>query len=145
MKTIKDYHDLYLKTDVCLLSDVFESFRKTCFKNYGLDPAHYYTAPGLSWDAAFKHTKAKIECFTDYEMVLFIEKGMRGGISQISHRYAKANNKYMGKDYDKSKKSSYIMYWDMNNLYGKAMIKFLPTGNYKWENVNKWNKKIWTI
>jgi len=87
-----NYHDLYVETDVPLLADVFENFRKVCEDKYGLDPAHYYSAPGLSWDALLKKTGVELELLTDLDMPLFIERGMRGGISIVSKRYAKANN-----------------------------------------------------
>ena len=79
-----EYHDLYLKCDILLLADVFENFRKTCLTYYGLDPLHYVTSPGLAWDAMFKMTKMNLDLITDIDMQLFIEKGMRGGISYIS-------------------------------------------------------------
>ena len=116
-QTLQDYHDLYLKSDVLLLADVFENFRKTCLKYYELDPCHYYTAPGLAWDACLKLTKQELQLLTDYDMLMMFEKGIRGGISHISKRYAEANNKYM-KDFDKTKPSTYIQYLDANNLYG---------------------------
>ena len=98
-KTLGDYHDLYVKTDVALLADVFENFRNLCQEQYGLDPAHYYTSPGLSWDALLKKTGVELELLTDLEMHLFVERGMRGGISMVSKRYAKANNPLVP-DYD---------------------------------------------
>lgn len=131
IKTLGDYSDLYLQTDILLLADVFENFRDSCLHLYGLDPAHYYTAPGFSWDAMLKYTKVNIELLTDIEMLLFVEKGIRGGISQCSKRYAKANNKYLP-DYDVMKPSSYIMYLDVNNLYGHAMMNSLPLNGFKW-------------
>jgi hypothetical protein len=88
MKTMRDYHDLYLKTDVLLLADVMENFRKVCRTNYGLDPLWYYTAPGLAWDATLKLTKVKLELISDPDMYLLIERGIRGGISTITKRHA---------------------------------------------------------
>ena len=131
LKSMGEYHDLYLKSDILLLTDVFENFRKTCLTYYGLDPLHYVTSPGLAWDAMLKMTKINLDLITDIDMQLFIEKGMRGGISYIAHRYAQANNKYM-KNYDPSKVSCYIPYLDANNLYGWAMSQPLPYRNFKW-------------
>jgi hypothetical protein len=95
MKTTRNYHDLYLKTDVLLLADVMKNFRKVCKTTYGLDPMWYYTAPGLAWDAALKLTGVELNLISDPDMYLFIEKGILGGISTITKRYAKANNKYI--------------------------------------------------
>ena len=131
LKNMGEYHDLYLQSDILLLADVFENFRKTCLEYYKLDPCHYFTSPGLSWDAMLKMTNIKLELITDIDMYLFIEKGMRGGVSYIANRYGKANNKYM-KEYDKNAPSKYIMYLDANNLYGWAMSQYLPTGGFKW-------------
>ena len=131
IRTLGEYHDLYLVRDVLLLTDVFENFRKTCMQYYKLDPCHYFTSPGLSWDAMLKMTNIKLELMTDIDMFQFIEKGMRGGVSYIANRYGNANNKYM-KEYDEKAPSKYIMYLDANNLYGWAMSQYLPTGNFKW-------------
>ena len=133
-KTLGDYHDLYVKTDVALLADVFENFRNLRQEQYGLDPAHYYTSPGLSWDALLKKTGVELDLFTDLEMYLFVERGMRGGISMVSKRYAKANNPLL-QDYDPSKPKIYIMDFDANNLYGWAMSKPLPKRDFKWKRV----------
>jgi len=137
MTTLGDYHDLYVKTDVLLLACVFESFRDICYKGYGLDCLHLYTAPGLSWEAALKMTGVKLELLTDIDIYQFIEKGLRGGISMISKRYAEANNPYMGDQYDESKPNSYIWYIDCNNLYGYAMSEPLPVDDFRWLNCNE--------
>ena len=115
MKNMSDYHDHYLKKDVLLLADIFEKFIDTCLKFYGLDPCHYFSSPGLSWDAMLKMTGVKLEKISDIDKYLFIEKGLRGGISYIAKKIAKAN-KYM-KNYDPKKLSKYISYLDRNNLY----------------------------
>ena len=134
MEHFQDYHNLYNKTDVLLLADVFESFRNICIKNYELDPAHYYTAPGLAWDACLKMTGVKLELLSDIDMLLMVEKGIRGGVSMISNRYGAANNKYMGDKFNPSEPSKYLTYSDANNLYGAAMSMKLPTHGFKWMN-----------
>lgn len=143
IKTMRDYHNLYLKSDVILLADVFENFRDVCFENYGLDPAWYYTAPGLAWDAALKKTGVKLELLTDVDMLHMIEKGIRGGVSMVSTRYGESNNPYMS-EYDSNKPTKYIAYLDANNLYGWAMSKPLPTNDFKWmteEQLVSWKKR----
>ena len=132
MKTFKEYHELYNITDVLLLADVFENFRDICLKNYGLDPVYYFTAPGLAWDACLKITDIDLELLSENNMLLMFEKGIRGGISIISNRYGEANNKYMGRGFNKNKPSKYLMYLDANNLYGCAMSEKLPTHGFKW-------------
>ena len=124
-----DYHDLYLKTDVLILVDVFENFRKTNKQYYNLDPVHYFSCPGSAWDAMFKMTGINLELFTDFDMNQMVERGKRGGISYIANRYSKPNDKYIC-GYDKDKESSYLMYLDANNLYGWAMSQPLPTGGF---------------
>ena len=104
---IGDYLDLYVQTDALLLADVFEKFRDKCIEIYGLDPSYFYSAPGLAWQACLKKTEVKLELLTDIDMLLMAEKGIRGGMCQSMHRYAKANNKYM-KNYNKKKLSHHI-------------------------------------
>ena len=139
MESLEDYHELYNKTDTLLLADVFENFRDICSSNYGLDPAHYYTSPGLAWDACLKITEIKLELLSDVDMLLMIEKGIRGGVSMVSKRFARANNKYMGEKFNREKVSRYIQYLDANNLYGMAMSMKLPTHGFKWMNKSELN------
>ena len=133
MNTIGDYHDLYLKTYVLLLADVFEKFIKHCLDYYGLDPCHYFSSPGLCWDAMIKMTGIELDLISNNDMHLFIEKRMRGGISYIVKRHSKANNKYI-KCYDEYKENKCIAYLDANNLYGWAMGQCLPYSGFKWLN-----------
>jgi len=131
MTTFREYRDLYMKLDVLLLTDVFENFRSVCLKNYELDPCWYFTAPGLARDACLKKTGIQLELLSDINMLLKFEKGIRGGVSMISKRYEKANNKYM-KGFNLEEESKFIQYLDANNLCGWAMSQPLPVGNFKW-------------
>ena len=101
-----------------------------CLKIYQLDPAKFLPAPGLAWQTALKKIEVKLELLTDMDMLLMVEKGIRGGICNAIHQYAKDNNKYM-KDYDKNKESSHLNYWDVNNLYGWAISQKLPVNNFE--------------
>ena len=132
MKNLGEYHDRYLQTDVILLSDVFETFRETCLANYGLDPAHFYTSPGLAWQACLKKAGVQLELLSDPDMLMMFERGIRGGITQAVHRYARANNRYMDDKYNPEKENSFLQYLDANNLYGWAMVQNLPTGGFNW-------------
>ena len=114
-----------------LLADVFEKFRSTCLKYYGLDPCYYVSSPGLSWDAMLKMTGIELEFISDTDMHLFVQKGMRGGISYFTKKYSKANNKYM-KCHDEDKESKFNSYSDVNNLYGWTMNQYLPYSGFKW-------------
>ena len=127
-----DYHVLYVSLDVALLADVFENFRDTSVNIDKLDPANYLSAPGLSWQSPLKKTGVKLELLTDENMLLLFEKGIRGSMCNVIHKYAKDNNKYM-KNYDVTKESTFLMYVNVNNLYGWAMSKKLPIDNFKWE------------
>ena len=133
LKKLGEYHDLYVQSDTLLLANVFENFRNTCIKVYELDPAHFLSLPGLAWQACLRKTNIKLELLTDYDMLLMVEEGIRGGICHSIHRHARANNKYM-KNYDENKKSSYIQYLDANNLYGWPMSQKLPVNGFKWVN-----------
>ena len=112
-----------------------------CIKEYELDPAHFLSLPGLAWQACLKKTNIELELLTDYNMLLMVEEGIRGGISHSIHRYAKANNKYM-KNYNNNEESSYIQYLDANNLYGWAMSKKLPVNGFKWLDNDKINEEF---
>ena len=131
IRNLGEYHDLYLRTDVILLANVFESFRHICLDNYGLDPAHFYTAPGLAWKACLKKTGIRLDLLLDPDMLLMFKRGIRGGITQSVHRWAAANNPYMGSEYNPSRPTRYLQYLDANNLYGWAMSQPLPTGGFK--------------
>ena len=117
IKNLGEYHNLYLKTDILLLCNVFEKFVDVCLEYYDLDPYHYFGSPGLAWDAMLKMTGVELKLIDDIDMHLFIEKGMRGGISYIARQHCKANNKFV-EGYDKNKDSTFIMYCDVNSLYG---------------------------
>ncbi|XP_065196465.1 uncharacterized protein LOC135827957 [Sycon ciliatum] len=129
-----DYHDLYLETDVLLLADVFENFRRTAHATYGLDPANYLTLPGFAWDSLMKMTKVSLHLISDIDMFNFIEHGKRGGISMVSARHATANNRYLS-EYNPDEPSSFIQYLDANNLYGWAMSQPLPVSDFCFEAV----------
>ena len=133
IKNMGEYHDLYLKTDVLLLTDVFENFKDMCLSYCGLDPVYYYTLPNFAFDAMLKLTGIEIDLVYNQEMYEMIEAGPRGGMTQTTCKKVEANNKYMGSDYDSSKESSYINYLDANNLYGLSMIQKLPCRNLKWD------------
>ena len=140
LTNLGDYHDFYVQSDTLLLADVFENFRNMCIKVYELDPAHFLSAPGLAWQACLKKTGVKLKLLTDNDMLLMVEKGIRGGICHTRHRYAKANNKYM-KNYDEKEESSYVQYLNENHLYGYAMSQKLPVSGFKWKkNKSKFTK-----
>lgn len=131
IKNLGEYSDLYLKTDIILLADVFEQFRISCLNTYHLDPSHYYTLPGYTWDCMLKFTDCKLQIIKDVDMLLFVERGIRGGVSQCSNRFSEANNKYLS-TYNPYEPSKYILYLDVNNLYGWAMMQPLPYDGFTW-------------
>jgi len=119
-KNLRDYHNFYVSLDTILLADIFENFRDLSLKIYGLDPTHFYTLPGLSWDACLRHTDQTLELLTDDSMYLFLESAIVGVVSAFSHRHAVANNPYLEDktQFDPSQPLSYLLYLDANNLYG---------------------------
>ena len=133
-KTFEDFHNYYLRKDVLLLADVFEKFISTCLKYYDLDPCHYFSAPGLSWDAMLKMTGVTLEKVRDPDKCMFFEQGMRGRVSYINKRYSKTS------------KNKHILYLDMNNLCGCAMSQYLLISNFKWvKNIDKIEQKLMNI
>ena len=131
IKSLGEYHDLYVQSDTLLLADVFENFRYKCIEICELDPPHCLSVPGLVWQAYLKKARVELELLTDIDMLLMTEKGIRGGVCLAIRRYAKVNSKYM-KNYDKCIISSYLMYLDASNLYGWAMSQKLPVDGFKW-------------
>ena len=131
-QTIRDYHNLYLKSDVTLLADFFEKFRKMCMDYYGLEAAYYFSASSMSWDSALKMTGIELEIIDNEPQYTFFEQSIRGGVSQISLRKATANTPKM-ENYDSSKPRVDLLYVDCCNLYGKSMCESLPTGNFRWK------------
>ena len=140
-ENLGDYHDLYVQSDTLLLADVFNNFRDMCLKEYELDPGHFLSLPRLAWQACLKKTNIELELLTDYDMLLMVEEGIRGGICHSIRQYAKANNKYM-KNYNNNEESSYIQYLDANNLYGWAMSKKLSVNGFKWTDNNIINEEF---
>ena len=136
-KTFRHFHDIYLKTDVTLLADFFQCFRSMCQSSYGLDPVHYFSAPGLAFDACLKMSKVRLDLFMEKSMHSLIESSICGGVSMISKRYAETNNRFMGDDYDPKKDPVHFLYVDANNLYGWAMSQFMPSGDFKWSIRNR--------
>ena len=122
---------MHVQGDTLLLADAFENFRNMCIEIYELDPPKFLSPPGLAWKAASKKTEVKLDLLNDKDILLIVEKGIRGGICHSIYRYAKANSKYI-KDYDKNKECSYIYYWDVNILHGRAMSKKLPVNSFEW-------------
>ena len=116
LKHLREYHDFYVQCGTLLLADIFKKFRNMCIEIYELDPAHVLSASGLAWQACLKITGVQLELLINVDMLLMIEKGIRGGICHAIHRYSKANNKYI-KDYNKDEEESFLQYNDANNLY----------------------------
>ncbi|KAL4152937.1 hypothetical protein QTP88_000770 [Uroleucon formosanum] len=130
IQNMREFTSLYNKIDVLLSTDIIENFRDISLKNYKLDPMWYYTTPGFAWDCMLRMTNIKLDLLTDIDQILIFESGIRGGLSQCSQRYSKANNKYMGDKFKKKEESIFLQYLDANNLYGWAMSKYLPTGDF---------------
>ena len=135
IKNLGEYHNLYVQRNTLLVVDVFESFSSKCIEIYELDSAKLLSTPALAWQSCLNETEIELEILTDIDMLLIIEKGIRGGICHAIHQYGKTNNKYMN-DYNKDKES-YLMYWDANNSYGWSMSQKLPVDNLKWEKAHQ--------
>ena len=119
-----------------------KNFRDKCIEIYDLDPAHFLSATGLAWEACLKKTRIILKLLTDIDMLLMVEKGIRDGIFQATHRYARANNKYRN-DYDKNIESSYLVFLDANNLYGWALSQKLPINGFDWvKKLSRFNERL---
>ena len=130
-----DYHNLYLRTDMVLFANMYKAFREMCLEHYKLDPVHFYMAQELAWKACLKHTGIRLELLTDPDMLLMFERGIRGGITQAVRKHAAANNPYMGDKFDPDENTTYLQYLDTNNLYDWAMSQPLPTGGFRWVDI----------
>ena len=119
-KELEEYQNLYVWSNTLLLADVFGNFRNMCIKIYKLGPEEFRSAPGLTWQVDLEKDEVKFDLLTDIHILLVVEKGIIGRICCFIYGYAKANSKYT-KDYDKNKESSYLQYWDVNNLYAWEM------------------------
>lgn len=139
-----EYVDLYMATDIMLLADVFETFRTSCLHTYGLDPAQYYTLPGYTWDCMLTHTNIELELLTDIDMLMFVERGIRGGLSQCMKRCSTANNKYI-QNFDPSNPEIHLLYTDINNQYGWAMSQHLPYGGFEWCDTNILTSQTYSV
>ena len=137
-KTFQDYMEIYLLADCLLLCDVFENFRSNCLQEYNIDPCYYFSAPHFTFNAFLRHSSLTLELLSDINQYLFIIKGIRGGMSMVSKRYALTNKKYV-EGYNSSKSSSFILYLDANNLYGRAMQEYLPWKNFEWMSPHQLN------
>ena len=134
-RTLGDYHDIYLKTDVLLHADIFEKFRNLCLKVYTLDPSHVYSAPNLSWESMLISTNLKLRLLQDVDMLLFFERGIRGGINGVDElRHFTANNPHLI-SFDPNEKTTFGTFFDVTSLYAGTMQKMMPLGKYKWNSV----------
>ena len=136
-KTLWDFQEIYLRTDVALLADVVQSFRSATIAEYGVDPLHCWSLPGVSWQSLLKSTRVELDLITDPDMYIAFETGRRGGLCQVSHRLLEANNPTV-EGYDSTKDTVYLRYDDRNNLYGEAMCQGLPIGGYQWNDPSEW-------
>ena len=130
-KNLLDYSILYLKTDLCHISDVFQKFSNFAYETYEIDPRHSYKLPGFSWQAMLKLTEIELELISDPDMYLFLMDTIRGGVSVCNKKHVIADNKYIDKN---TKNNKYLLYLDANNLYGFSMIQPLPYKNFRWSN-----------
>ena len=131
---------MYVRINTLFLADVFENFQNMCLKKYKLDPVHFLSAPGLTWKADLRKIKVKLDLLTDFDMLLMVQNGIRGGICHSTYQYVKANSKYM-KNYYKNKESSCLQYWNINNLYGSAISqKLLINNSERIEDTSQFNE-----
>ena len=131
-QNLGDYHDVYLKIDVLLLADIFQKFRSVCLNVYRLDPSHFYSAPNLSWESMLISTRVKLGLLKDIDMLLFFERGIRGGINGVGElRHFTANNAHLD-HFDRRQKTTFGAFYDVTSLYAGTMQKRMPLDKYKW-------------
>ena len=137
IRNLGEYHNLYLRTDVVLLGNIFESFRRVCLENYGLDPSHFYTAPGLAWKACLKKTGVKLKLLLDPDMLLMFERGIRGGLTQSVRRWAAANNPYMDSEYKKANQISTCNIWMLTSYMVGQCLNLCQLENFSVLNLER--------
>jgi len=130
IRSLHEFHDHYLLSDVLLLTDVFQHFRCNVLRKHGLDCMYYPTLPSLAWSMALKHTEVELDLISDEDAYLMLENSIRSGISTISNRYSKANNPLVP-DFHPEQPTTYITYLDANNLYGKVQSELLPVTDFR--------------
>lgn len=142
IRNVREFMELYISVDTLILEDIMEAFRGMCIDYYRLDPFHFYSLPGLASESCPKMTENELDLMQDLDQYLMIEGSIRGGVSMIGHRYAKVNNRYLD-DFDSSIPESYLLYFDINNLYGAAMSMSLPQGNFEFMYDDEIQKVDW--
>ncbi|XP_046570070.1 uncharacterized protein LOC124278400 [Haliotis rubra] len=143
MKSMNDFVELYVSVDTLLLCDVMQMFRSMCMTDYGIKPFHFVSLPGFSNMCCLKLTRVQLRLLTHPDLYGYFERGIRGGCSFIAHRYFKSNNVYMGDEYDPTKETGYLLYYDVNSLYATCMTEPLAVGNFEFLERDEFDSIDW--